>query len=305
MFDFFKPAIFQSSEIDDIFIWPLVSSKVAALNKFLKAPNPDSVQLDDTISAIQKPSDSSISKPGSASSLAIDLFSSSDEAHCVKSDVESEISGAEQFMSSDDADMPRKSSAANLSLVEQDVCNDEDAVFCSSDDVGMYTSDGEDRPQCQASSSHSKYVPSTRRPAGSAQFLGKHVCWSALRRLLGVGDSTLQKLRSGQQAYTGRPKRPKHPVFGFCIDDATSKKWHGVVTFLWFTYHSCAEFMPNHLRSCGGKDEAPFPSNDEDKEDFSQRYVSKALMELNVLLRHQRDAHGPRLGKGSQEVFAA
>ena len=272
---------FQTSKIDEIFIWPLVSSKVAALNKFLKAPNPDSVQLENTICAIQKPSDSSISKPGS-SSLALDFFSSSDEEHGFKSDAQSEISGAaEQFMSSDD-DMPRKSSAANLALVEQDVCNDEGAVLYSSDDVGMDTSDEEDCPQREASSAHSKPVPSKRRPAGSAEFLRKHVCWSALRRLLGVGDSTLQKLRSGQQAYAGRPKRPKHPVFGFCIDDATSKKWHGVVTFLWFTYHSCAEFMPNHLRSSGSKDEAPFPSNDEDTEDFSQRYVSKALMELNV-----------------------
>lgn len=200
------------------------------MNKFLNAPNPDSVELDHTISAIQKPSDSSISKLDSASSLVPGFLSSSEEEKGFRSDADSDKRGSEQFVSSDD-EMPRKS-AANLALVEKNLCDDDELAFQSSDDAGsMKTSDGEDRPQCQATSAHSKPAPATRRPAGSTQFLGKHVCWSALRRLLGVGDSTLQKLRSGERAYTGRAKRPKHPVWGFCIDDATSKKWHGVVTF--------------------------------------------------------------------------
>ena len=106
------------------------------------------------------------------------------------------------------------------------------AAFESSDGFDMDSSDDElvevkNQDHCRASSARE------RRSAGSAQFLCKPVCWSALRRLLGVGDSTLQKMRRGEQVYGGRPKRPKHPVFGFSMDDATSRKWHGVVTFLW------------------------------------------------------------------------
>lgn len=239
-----------------------------------------------------------------SSSLPNDLDLASDDEDVARSDSEDSESDAahqELFESSDDGTLVKRS--ANLSCLEQDDCND--TTFASSDDgeMVMHSSGDSEDVGVRCSSAHEKPLRAERRPVGSAQFLRKPVCWSALRRLLGVGDSTLQKMRRGEKIYGGRPKRPKHPVFGFCMDDSASKKWHGVVIFLWNTYHSCAEFMPNHLRSGLNKaeSESRFPSSVEDREgaEFVRRYVSKALMELHV---YSADVNVMHMGPHSDDA---
>eukprot|EP00435_Cladocopium_sp_Y103_P032873 s460_g8.t1 len=282
---------------------PMTSREAAALSQFLNAPHPDS-QLSQTISAIQQPSQSSVAKLGS-SSLSNDLVLASDEEDVARrSDSEPDAVHQELFESSDDGTLAKRS--ANLSCLDDDDC---DANWHASSDDGdlvMHSSGDSEDVEVRTSSTQKKGqkgLPAERRSAGSAQFLCKPVCWSALRRLLGVGDSTLQKMRRGENIYEGRPKRPKHPVFGFCMDDAAAKKWHGVVTFLWHTYHSCAEFMPNHLRAGLNKaeSESRFPSGVEDTEaaEFVRRYVSKALMELHV---YSSDVNVMHMGPHSENA---
>ena len=81
-------------------------------------------------------------------------------------------------------------------------------------------------------------------------FLGKTHCIHALQALLGIGSSTIQRIRAGESAYTNTRRRtaPKQPVFGFKLDHKTSAKWVGVVMFLWEVYHSSAEVMPTDFK---------------------------------------------------------
>ncbi|CAK9078250.1 unnamed protein product, partial [Durusdinium trenchii] len=62
-----------------------------------------------------------------------------------------------------------------------------------------------------------------QRSNESAKFLGKPVCRRALAALLGIGGSTLQRLRGGESAYTQNARKPlaKHPTFGFAIRGET------------------------------------------------------------------------------------
>ena len=78
-------------------------------------------------------------------------------------------------------------------------------------------------------------------------FLGRPVCCRALERLLAVGSSSLQKLRSGVQAFTNerRLKEPRHPTLGVSLVRlGTGIKWPTIVEFLWQCYHSTAEGLP-------------------------------------------------------------
>lgn len=111
-----------------------------------------------------------------------------------------------------------------------------------SDDSIFLASDDEDRPPPKR-----KYQ--IRR--SQITFLGKEVCVHALQALIGVGSSTLQRIRAGEQAFTNRRRKtaPKHPIFGFTMNDSNvSNKWTGVVMFLWQTYQSCAEVMPTGFK---------------------------------------------------------
>ena len=143
------------------------------------------------------------------------------------------------------------------------------------------------------------------RTSAKAEFLKKTVCIKALSRLLGVGSSTLQRLRQGHcQVYAGRPKRPKHPVFGFCIDSDTATKWKVVVTFLWHIYHSSAECLPTSGRlqkACQSAEEAAFPETREEEEDsnFSMRFVTQVMRELHV---YSSDLDLLRLGPDSGDL---
>ena len=81
------------------------------------------------------------------------------------------------------------------------------------------------------------------------QFLGRRVCAKACARLLGVGQTTLHKIRSGQRVYS-QPSRkcPVHPSFGFAMRGNDSERWPGIVMYLWFVYHAEAEVMPSDTK---------------------------------------------------------
>lgn len=137
-----------------------------------------------------------------------------------------------------------------------------------------------------------------RAKAGASCLLGKPVCLHALGRLLAVGASTLEKLRRGENVFTGRSERPKHPIFGFCLDNETSAKWHSVAVFLWHIYHSSAEFMPSNLRIPSRRTEALHATTVDDGDaDFSARYVAKALNELS---EYSADINVTMLGPGGE-----
>ncbi|CAE7814351.1 unnamed protein product [Symbiodinium sp. CCMP2456] len=97
--------------------------------------------------------------------------------------------------------------------------------------------------------SHRSY--SARRSQDSAKFVGREVCLRAMRSLLGIGETTLQRMRQGETVYTNesRAPLPKHPSFGFTIRGEVAAKWMGVVMYMWYVYHSCAEHMPDNFRA--------------------------------------------------------
>ena len=121
----------------------------------------------------------------------------------------------------------------------------------------------------------------TRR-LSNPTFLDKPICISALQALLGVGSSTLQRIRSGERGYTNNRRElgPKHPTFGFRLDSNVGAKWVGVVMFLWETYQSCAELMPTDFKlPKAGPDEAPFPKDDPD---WELRHINEFLKSLQT-----------------------
>lgn len=114
-------------------------------------------------------------------------------------------------------------------------------------------------------------------------FLGKEVCVYALQSLIGVGSSTLQRIRAGEQAFTNRRRKPapKHPIFGFTMNDSNvSKKWTGVVMFLWQTYHSCAEIMPTDFKMPRDREIQVPETKDPDLE---SRLVNHFLLSLETM----------------------
>ena len=92
----------------------------------------------------------------------------------------------------------------------------------------------EHEPEFQESSSETMFDASDAEPVSQRRqytprrvepmvFLGKQVCVRAGARLLGVGQTSLQKLRSGEQVFVqksgkGRvPASAKHPTLGFSM----------------------------------------------------------------------------------------
>lgn len=88
--------------------------------------------------------------------------------------------------------------------------------------------------------------PYTPRRSDRLTFLDKTVCARACARLLKVGQTVLQKLRNGEAVYTMkcRQRPPRHPAWGFALVGETGQKWRSVVQYLWYVYHSSAEFLP-------------------------------------------------------------
>ena len=125
------------------------------------------------------------------------------------------------------------------------------------------------RPYCQ------------RRP-GVAVFAGKPVCQRALRALLGVGETTLQSRRRGDRIYVQKQRNPcpKHPSFGFTMRGETALRWMGVVMYLWYVYHSSAEYMPDNFRAVTR--ETPFHEVAQSKdEDMKLRAVNSFMKTLH------------------------
>ena len=124
---------------------------------------------------------------------------------------------------------------------------------------------------CPAESSSKRSY--AQRTTGPFKFLDEHVCRSALIQLLGVGNSTLSRIRKGQRAFTNkaRPQLPKHPTFKFAMRGEVAQLWEQIVCFLWCIYHSSAEVMPNRYKMPGESSlETPFPAEEADGDAVSR-----------------------------------
>ena len=126
---------------------------------------------------------------------------------------------------------------------DSDLCrssaSEEDLLRASDEEEGL------------GSSQPSRPYPARRLRPGSSTFDGKPVCLRVFRMLLGIGETTLQRLRQRDEIYTNRSRQPlpKHPSFGFTIRGEGASKWMGVVMFFWYVYHSSAEHMPDNFRA--------------------------------------------------------
>ena len=115
--------------------------------------------------------------------------------------------------------------------------DDADSVFSQSDDCDadlLEESELETDDEMHVATDEEEIYEKTsrtRRPKRSMEFLGMKVCQYAFQGLLGIGGSTLNRLRKDESAFTQsrRPEKPKHPVFGFCLDG--QRKWVGVLMF--------------------------------------------------------------------------
>ena len=172
-----------------------------------------------------------------------------------------------------DADLLQNSDSDQGSLLEaSDVETTEVLAASSEDDSVLLASDAEDfKPP-------KRYQK--RRP--EIHLLGKEVCVHALQSLLGIGSSTIQKIRSGQAAFTDkrREKAPKHPTLGVTMgDNSASSMWSGILMFLWQTYHSTAEVMPTDFKMPKDQ-EVPVPEKKDP--DFETRMVNHFLLSLQT-----------------------
>lgn len=170
----------------------------------------------------------------------------------------------------------------------------------SSDEEILYSSDDSGRvrpPQKRA-----RY--NTRR-SERARFLGQPVCCRALLGLLGVGGSTLQKLRHGEAVFTNKCRRPlpKHPTFGFTLRADVVQVWEHIVMYFYHVYHSSAEVMPTNwymVKSAGTNQlETPFPEDLPDavqKAEDLQRLVNSIGRTLNTF---SMDIQSQLIGPGT------
>lgn len=189
----------------------------------------------------------------------------------------------------EETDVETQSSGNELSFHATD--SDPDDVFRATDD---------EEPKQNPSRS---YAARRREPF---TFLGKRVCSRAFARLLGVGQTTLQRLRNGEAMFTNksRPPIPKHPSFGFSLRGDAGSKWSHVVLFLWMIYHSSAECMPTdfvsgfkNLQAGKKKDELDdciFPESN-DNEDDVLRSVNGFMRSLH---QYNSDIEAHMIGPG-------
>ncbi|CAK9104005.1 unnamed protein product [Durusdinium trenchii] len=178
----------------------------------------------------------------------------------------------------------------------QESADDNEGFLLESDSGHFYASDAEEaRPT--AGSRKRAY---TDRRTEKIRILGKTVCWKAGARLIGVGQTTLNKLRNGEAIYTqkAKVKAPVHPEFGFAMRGDIAEKWPSIVMFLWLVYHSAAECMPtpNSTHALKPKilQEAAFV---EDREpDDITRHVNTFM---NSLEKYQSDINIHMIGPGT------
>ena len=171
---------------------------------------------------------------------------------------------------SDDSSVLLESDAENASE-----SNQSGSVLYETD---VDSDDGDDDEQIQEP--NRKYA---KRRTDNAVFLGNDVCIFSFCRLLGIGQSSLQKLRSGERAWTNseRPQQAKHPYLGFALTKGCVK-WASVLAFFCHLYFSCAEVLPKHFemprRPATATEEAPFPANS----DSSLRFVNEFVRNLHT-----------------------
>ena len=268
------------------------------MQNFFNVSSGQSIQTNRVVAAIKTTNSNSVESVPSARGEI--LLASDEEGFLWESeeeDVQQVAGPGQHFFSSSDDD--KLTGPKVLDMDDVNSGKSEGLFMPSSDsDLEFGMEFGREKPKSGgAPSSSSKQ----RRQPGTAQFLGKPVCVRALSRLLAIGTSTLHKMRRGEEVFAGRPARPKHPVFEFCLDGELQAKWHAVVVFLWRIYHSSAEFLPNHFKLPAAECEAPFPDEggDDSAEDFSQRYVSKVLNELDV---YSADMNVMLLGPGNPDA---
>lgn len=179
-------------------------------------------------------------------------------------------------------------------------------MYASDDDEVFFESDADENGSVFASTATdecghqtAKRRKYTQRTSESFQFLGRDVCFAALSRLVGVGSSTLQKIRQGLPTFTNcaRPSLPKHPQYGFTMRGEGQATWESVLSFLWEIYHSTAEVLPNRYAMPGQDVEPPFPDADSTEidrivEGFS-RTVQVSSNDANLLLTGPGTFSGP------------
>ena len=162
----------------------------------------------------------------------------------------------------------------------------EGSVFQSSDGSVLCESDiaQEANRNALPAAKRTRYAP---RKKDGYEFLGLPVCRASLARLIGVGNSTLERLRNGAEIFTNdaRSKVPKHPMFGFAIRGLGQALWENVIMYLWFVYHRVAECMPTGFSIPGDKvQETPFPeSNTNIDPDSVARLVNAFSMSLQSM----------------------
>ena len=165
--------------------------------------------------------------------------------------------------------------------------------FASDDEARLEDLEGENIFYA-SDAEEEQHEPKKKRPrkTDQASFLGKPVCRRALASLVGLGGSTLEKLRHGEPAFTNNRRKPlaKHPTFGFALRGETNQVWEQIVMFFFHLYHTAAEVMPTnwHTIQEAGRQaffETPFPEDDAqsvDKSEEMQRLVNAIGRTLNT-----------------------
>ena len=165
---------------------------------------------------------------------------------------------------------------------------DEDLLLASDSEPEnelLYASDDE---PCQSSREATRsYAPNRQ---DSFRFLGKPVCRRAYERLLGVGGTTIRRIKDGEDAYTNksRMKQPKHPTFGFTLD--RPGKWMGILFYFFYLYHSAAEHLPTTFHMPRQDQELGASTTDPDQ---AHRMVNKFMQKLSV---YQHDPEAQNIG---------
>ena len=159
--------------------------------------------------------------------------------------------------------------------------SDSDQPLAASDSEVFFSSEPEDA-RSTAPCRPRKRARYNARSSERLKFLGRPVCRFALSRLLQVGDSSLQKLRTGQPLFTNKDRLPlpKHPTFGFTLRGEVAALWEDIVMFLWHIYQTAAEVLPTNWKNI--KRETPFFEDDLDPKDERDRLVNSIAQTLHA-----------------------
>ena len=132
---------------------------------------------------------------GNSDEVLVTSESEADNGLLLASDSDAELLlvSDDEFLN-DEADkkLPASDNDAEL-LLASDIEADSDLLIAS---------DTETAPNCK---DRRQYAPN-RRKCNSMSFLGENVCRRAYERLLGVGGSTIRRIKAGEDAYTNKSR---------------------------------------------------------------------------------------------------